>query len=269
MRRHFGWALAPVVSISLGGLSVASAADMAVKARPLAVDPGYNWTGFYAGVNVGGVWGTGAFGWNANPAGFQPNPAEALGVSAAGTNNIKSSGFIGGGQVGYNWQMRNFLVGIEADIQYTGIGRTVTTGPIGSPIVIPAITTLTQSYSSHWLSTIRGRLGVTSGNWLFYGTGGAAIANVSFNDFVLFTNTLTTETGAVSSTRVGWAAGAGFEWAFNPAWRVKAEYLRVDLGSTGNNTVFDTNAVPASFVVQSHKLTEDMVRVGVNYAFGH
>jgi outer membrane immunogenic protein len=90
---------------------------------------------------------------------------------------------------------------------------------------------------------------------------------VNFNDFASYINTGTSETGAVSQTRVGWTAGGGAEWAFSRNWSGKLEYLHVDLGSIGNNTVFDTNLNPASFVVQSHKLTEEIVRLGLNYKF--
>jgi len=56
MRRYFGWALASIVSVGFAGLGGASAADMAVKARPIAVDAAYNWSGWYVGLNAGGAW---------------------------------------------------------------------------------------------------------------------------------------------------------------------------------------------------------------------
>jgi outer membrane immunogenic protein len=246
----------------------AMAADMPVKAPILkAPPPAFSWNGWYLGVNAGGVWGNADFTWAANPAGFVPNPGEANAVSVAGTNTLKSSGFIGGGQIGYNYQLQNILFGLEGDIQYTGLSTSLTNGPIGSAILVPAITVLTQSYSSNWLSTVRGRIGIANGSWLLYGTAGAAIANVSFNDFVLYINSGTNETGAISQTRVGWTAGVGAEWAFSGNWSGKLEYLHVDLGSL-TSTVFDTNGNPASFVTQTHKLTEDILRVGLNYRFG-
>src|SRR5258708_1541345 len=115
-----------IAAVLLGTTSVASAADMAVRARPMAAPPPviYSWTGFYIGGNIGGLWdnnndvavvSVGVF----NPVGFVPDIMNqaAAGATTRLTNGNSDARFIGGVQAGYNWQAGNWLLGLEADIQ--------------------------------------------------------------------------------------------------------------------------------------------------------
>src|SRR5260221_14357531 len=109
MRQHLGWALASVVSLAVTGIGAASAADMAVKAMPpVAVAPPCVWCGFYAGLNAGGSW-------NQNAADYT-----FLGIVPPifASASPQLSSFIGGGQLGYNWQWGAFVLGIEGDIAW-------------------------------------------------------------------------------------------------------------------------------------------------------
>ena len=124
---------------------------------------------------------------------------------------------------------------------------------------------MTQRASIDWFFTVRSRLGLAMDRSLFYVTGGLAVGNERFSQFFLHTASGTFEAGSSSDTRVGWTVGAGGEYAFTNNWSVKAEYLYVDLGSTGFNSV--NNLLPAFTAINSARLTENIGRVGINYHF--
>jgi outer membrane immunogenic protein len=124
------------------------------------------------------------------------------------------------------------------------------------------------------LFTLRGRAGVlVTPGFLLYGTGGLAIANVKSN--FLFTDTFDTasESASISTTRYGWTAGVGGEYALMNGWSVKAEYLYVDLGRASTTSTNLTSGVlllafPENVFTHSVDLRSNIVRVGLNYKFG-
>ncbi len=215
------------------GVAPAFAADMAVKARPMAAPPVvvYNRTGFYIGANIGAIGSTG------NAAHRCINGAGVLDgalcdiIPDAGMN---STGFLGGAQAGYNWQMNNWLFGLEADGQGTSLKNSSSiTGafPLNPPppgFTDAPGTIFTTSARLDWLATARARVGVTSGAALFYVTGGAAFGGVRTATNLI--GPLNAYPSTTNSTRTGWTAGAGVEWGFAPQWSVKAEGLYYDLG---------------------------------------
>uniref|UniRef100_Q07TP9 Porin n=1 Tax=Rhodopseudomonas palustris (strain BisA53) TaxID=316055 RepID=Q07TP9_RHOP5 len=197
--------------------------------------PVANWAGFYLGGNFG--------------SGTARERTTATRV-ATEQFNLAPDGFIGGGQIGYNWQAANWVFGGEADFQGSTQrdNRTIVQGGV-------------DSYDAKlpWLATVRGRLGYSVGSTLFYGTGGYAVGSVKTSIATpAFTETFT-------KTKSGWTAGAGIETPFTlfnlfgPNWTSKTEYLYVDLGSV-NNTF-------ASGLVTSSKVTEHVFRTGINYHF--
>jgi outer membrane immunogenic protein len=264
------------------------------------------WTGFYVGLNAGATWtnsnqqtiGVGPVSTFQNyylPWGSQYNSGEiaaiATAASASGFNNGNNVGFIGGGQVGYNWQFYNSLVaGVEADIQ--GIAgnhgnRTVFTAVPGSSYsndVWSGVTSVRGSLD--YLGTVRGRLG-----WLFtptlllYGTGGLAYGGVTLNTATQVTNSYYNTSSAnfpgafggvnYSNTQVGWTAGGGLEWMFWPNWSAKVEYLYYDLGNvTTNGALAQINAAAAGAPVwgavgtqTTTRFNGNLVRAGLNYHF--
>ena len=123
-------------------------------------------------------------------------------------NTFNKTGFIGGGQVGANWQINTLVLGIEGDFDWTGLKGS------GHDLVGNTINTNTQ-----WTSTVTGRAGVAFDRLLIYGKGGVAFAhdNDSLNDIF-------GSTASASATRTGWTAGAGLEYAFAPNWSAKIEY---------------------------------------------
>ena len=208
----------------------ASAADLYAKvpARPAPV---LNWTGFYVGVNAG--YGGGE------------SSIDIAGLG--GALPLKSNGFLGGGQIGYNWQAGQFLYGLEADIQGTNVKSS-----LGVATLFGGDAGTTVDY----FGTVRGRIGFTP--WersVVYATGGLAYGQTKTTLGVLQLGT---------NTKIGWTAGAGFEYMIAQNWSVKTEYLYVDLGKDD----FDLAALgaPPGFTI-SEKTNMHVVRAGVNYHF--
>jgi outer membrane immunogenic protein len=227
-------------------------------AVPVAI-PIFTWTGCYIGGTVGGVWGKTNDAWGPNPGGFATVPGAVSALSV--TSSFNSSGVTGGVEGGCNYQVTPwFVFGVEGDWESTALSGSFTGTAVTPTVSYP----LTQSFSSHWLSTARARAGYSAGPWLFYATGGAAFANVSRTDTLIFPGA--TVNAAQSTTASGWTVGAGVEWAMAFNWVVRAEYLFVDLPSTTYTAV--NPILPPSFVTATHgDLHENIVRVGVSYKF--
>jgi opacity protein-like surface antigen len=239
-------------------------ASAVYKAPPVAyVEP--SWTGFYIGANAGGVWSRSDLHWTTSSFGLLPGgAAEAAAIDTAAAGKIESSGFVGGGQVGFNYQTQWVVFGIEAD--FNGIGmsgsRTATAVPpvgVGEPIA--------ETFNSHYLATLRGRLGVAAGSWLVYGTGGAASERVDYEDTIAFP--LLGSRNAASSKYIaaGFTAGGGVERMLTSNWSVKAEYLHIDLGHKVKKSFNSAHPLIGPIILHDHRLAEDLIRVGVNYRF--
>ena len=160
-----------------------------------------------------------------------------------------------------NWQLQNWVVGLETDFQGSDIHRS---GSLSSPGGIGLVPTASAASSQlDWFGTFRGRVGVTWNQVLLYGTGGLAYGRVEDSATVATVPAPPLGTGSSSTTRVGWAAGAGVEWALSNAWSVKAEYLHVDLGATTSHVTFATS--PTDFLDYRFAHNYDIARVGVNF----
>ncbi len=202
--RNFGWALAAVISI--GGIGAASAADMAVKARPLPVAI-YNWTGCYIGLSAGGK------GIGTNHTVFIPAATGLAGPSAASAIDLgrgESETWIAGGQAGCNYQTGNWVFGAEVDGHAQRWSRSeILAGQLPALFVPGDIFEL----KSDWQASARGRIGYAVDRTLFYGTGGAAFTQVrAFTNWIpigVFPGVIATQT----KTLVGATVGAGVEHA--------------------------------------------------------
>jgi outer membrane immunogenic protein len=285
--------------VSLGAVGTALAADMPVKARPAPpVAEVWSWSGFYIGLNAGGAWTDNrrdyAIGLPAGSAApVFANCASPIGVVplviGAGANPFdlsascgSDSSFIGGGQIGYNWQAGSWVFGLEADGAWQRLiersfTRFATNGNPTQPFATITGDTAYFKQETTGLGTFRGRVGYAGGPWLLYATGGAAVANVKHT----FTEVLSpgnvcaavgpgTACRSVSNddTKWGWTIGAGFEWMFARNWSVGAEYLFVDLGKTTLTVLPNGNRF---FPVSSSATFEDrqhVARVKLNYHFG-
>lgn len=256
MNRHFGWALACI--ISLDGLSAASAADMAVKARPIVVDPSFNWTGFYVGLNGGWAGGEATGDIVATSGGLAIPPAVAAGTIPTSLG-VRAQGGFAGAQMGYNWQSGGFVFGIEGDMQGGGIKQSL----VLTHAAIPGFfaTMHTASSALDVFGTARGRIGYTWNQVLLYGTAGAAYGDTSDQAISQTVPPPPFGAGSSDTVRFGWAAGAGVEWAFLPSWSIKGEYLRIDLGSSVTRVAFPSG----DFIDYRFKHAYDIARVGINY----
>jgi outer membrane immunogenic protein len=231
-----------------GGLPIgmASAADlparMPVKAPLVAPPAPATWTGFYLGANIGAAWA-------------QSSVGDELGVGVGPwmigtTTSANKTGLIGGVEAGFNWQVSSLVLGIEADISFAALDRSVVvTGGTGAG---------RDTYSSRLsdLATVRGRLGWAIDRALIYGTGGVAFANL--NDTL--TDPLFPFTASPSSSVTGWTAGGGIEYALVDHWTVKAEYLHVAFPT--RNTFDSNNTYAFAF-----KDSLDIGRAGINFKF--
>src|SRR6202035_1394697 len=242
------------------GAGSAAAADLPAPEAVLAPPPApaavpATWTGWYAGLNAGAVWGDESVSWQGT-AGFSARGAADIANSSPG--QARTTGFTGGGQLGYNFQFQSLVAGLEADLQYTGVDGT------RSVISQVDLNPYAQSVDSHWLGTTRGRLGFAYGPWLIYGTGGLAVAHVGYNDNFLGRHGVGPINSSSNYTAVGWTAGGGAEWMFAPRWSAKVEYLFVDLGSQTDSasTIY---AAGVAVITHMHSFTENIARLGVNY----
>jgi outer membrane immunogenic protein len=241
------------VSLLALGLSSAFAADMAVKAPPPVYTPApvWSWTGFYIGGNVGAGWGT--------------TEANLTSVSIGGTSFVDNlpidqnsrSGFLGGGQIGYNYQFGWAVIGVEGD--FSGLDVQGTT-----PCVFGEFSC---SGNSHWLGTVSGRIGgVVGDRTLIYVKGGAAWMNTTHSLNPSSEESFLGGTSA-NATPVGGLLGLGVEYAFSPNWSafVEYDYIQFQNQNIGfaSREFFGPGAV-ANVNIQD-KLS--IAKIGVNYKF--
>jgi outer membrane immunogenic protein len=251
-------------------LSVASAADMAVKAPPPPPAPVFSWTGFYLGVNAGYGWGNN----NVNFVDADHFYSEAIRDGAIPASlRPDAHGFVGGAQAGYNFQSGPVVYGIETDIQYTNITGTASVGTAVSALFYPTILTTAQN-KLNWFGTLRPRLGITvEPSFLIYATGGLAYGHVASSASTLITagatcaNNLYCSIGSASQTRAGWTAGAGAEYALSVHWSVKAEYLYFNLGRETYNMPSTDPLAAGAGMQGTTAFHENLVRGGLNYKF--
>jgi outer membrane immunogenic protein len=240
-----------------------------------------NWTGFYAGVNAGYGWSDNSVLYAGDPAGRVPLNVVFTSAANSYSKHLSSSGFVGGGQSGFNWQFARWVAGLEADFQSGVQGDFSAAGNFGPSD--PGFR-LTSQQDLKWFGTVRGRLGyLATPDLLLFGTGGLAygrtevsanFANTSNTDILIISaSNLTCPgnqvciAGSDSQTSTGWTAGGGFEWALWSNITFKAEYLHVDLGSQTIKLVAQSPASGNGFVTGRFDNSFDVVRGGLNYRF--
>ena len=248
-----------------------------------------SWTGFYVGVNAGGSFGSDTATQNAT----FTSPALGANGLLSNTTQHAPTGWLAGGQLGYNWQVsRSYVFGLEADWQWTSQKATSTScSPPASLAFFGAgangfgwCSSSQEKLTS--LGTARARAGTLVGDLLWYATGGFAWAtvkdNYAFNGFanpVVFPGALQPgpflPSGAsFSATRTGWTVGAGVETRLGGGWSAKLEYLFVDLGTLTQTYGIAINPAfgpaftsGAASVTSSLHITDNIVRTGLNYKF--
>jgi outer membrane immunogenic protein len=224
----------------LTGGGAAWAADLPMgNPAPMFQPPVFTWTGFYMGLNAGVAW---------NNSGSVTVEDPVLGPYSIGIGS--RSGFIGGGQAGYNIQSDAFVFGIETDFQGIATGSSINWGPYG-------FLHLNTAGSGGWLGTTRARVGYAMDRTLLYVTGGVAYGG--FNS-----NPLNGSGNATSN--VGYAVGGGVEYAFAQHWTGKIEALYVNLNA-GARTVDVTSGGVVYPVTAKSGNGGGIARIGVNYLF--
>ena len=165
-------------------------------------------------------------------------------------------------QIGYNWQMGNFVLGVEADAQAANVEGSASQT---FPFVPIATVEADASTELDWFGTARLRLGyVPTERLLIYGTGGFAFGETTTNASYAVTGLVNlSDSLSEKTSRTGWAAGAGAEYALTDNWTVKAEYLYTDLGEEDVLNI-DETALSASL---NSDVKFHTVRLGVNYKF--
>jgi len=254
----------------------AMAADMPVKAYRAPPPVYFSWTGLYIGVNAGGAFAK----VSADQSIFQPQCdgpicPEGAALIAASAQSPRPRGFTGGAQAGYNLQFNNWVFGLETDVNYASLGRSFGFGPVLVAPGFPKQTLGVGSTSESLLATVRGRLGVAFDRLLAYATGGIAFTNERYEETIAVTTAIQAAPIGLfnlsTSRNTGWVVGGGVEYAATTWWRVKVEYLHMDFGSATatafNAGVGTTGGMTGSSMALSTRLTVDVVRAGVNYAF--
>jgi outer membrane immunogenic protein len=213
----------------------AYAADLIVidPVSPMVMtDAGFDWSGFYAGLN----------------AGYSGGQATSVTTVTADTTNIPVSGGLLGATLGFNAQMDSFVLGVEGDIAWSGVTGTTAC----------SIAPFDCQGNLHWLGTIKGRAGVALDSVLLFATAGLAAGGVSAN----VTPAAVGITNTFSGTMTGWTVGAGVELAVTDTVSVKAEYSYVSMGGlqAPAGTLATGQAVNLSSI-------NHVAKVGVNFHF--
>jgi outer membrane immunogenic protein len=239
--------------IALSGPALAQSASPPV--------PFANWTGFYAGAQLG-------YGWQGGVANqiFADPVALAAGSSAGATYG--AGGVLGGVHVGWNYQTSGVVLGLESDLELSGVRGSRSplgffssgTTPAGGSQPVPG----SARSQADWFGSLRARLGVlATPELLIYATAGAAYGGLKS---YLTVDGAPSVTVSQSRTAFGWTAGLGVEWAFARQWTARLEYRHVELGTQRTPLpagVFSNNPT----VYSSNFGRFETVRAGVSYRF--
>jgi outer membrane immunogenic protein len=233
MRRNtLGWFS---IAVLASGFSQAQAADMPVykKAPPPPVVTAYQWTGLYVGGFAAGTWGDKRW-------------TEVVGPFPGVQIAQRVHGFLGGGEIGFNYQAGAWVFGVEADLGWTNADGS-SNCVVGPPFICVA--------KVKSLATAAGRVGYAWDRTLLYVKGGGAWASDEYHATLAGVNL---NTGLANPS--GWTVGAGLEYGFAPNWSAKIEYDYMDLGTS--RVRFNDGAV------EDINQRMQAVKLGINYHFG-
>jgi outer membrane immunogenic protein len=255
------------IAAAVGLAFSANAADLPVRMPGVMLPAANNWGGWYVGANAGYSWGNTSINYLQDPGlVFGVPPFDAGG---AFLTSVSPNSFIGGGQLGFNYQAGIWVLGLETDFAWRDRTESVafTLNPVADVLAL--------TDRQKWVGTVRGRIGISPAamnNWLFYATAGLAYGG--FDHSVTQVCNLGCGQARVFSdavTRAGWAVGGGIEVAINRNWSLGAEYLYMDFGT-------DTlSAPPAGTLLGAATFTNTTVsfhdksqvaRMKLNYRFG-
>jgi len=231
-------ALALVSSFAASGALAADIPNARPTFKAPALPPlvGYDWSGFYLGGQIGYGWGNSSGTQNAGGTFFPVVPY-----------TIDPRGVLGGGHIGYNYQINSAVLGVEGDIEAANVNGLTTINAVGQNYFF--------NVKTDALASVRGRLGFAYDQWMIYATGGVAFGHVT-----------TPPLDTLNGWRTGWTVGAGVERVVYGNWSTRLEYRYTDLGRASS-----TNSNPAVLVdigaVDDNKLAIHAVRAGLSYRF--
>jgi outer membrane immunogenic protein len=212
----------------LAATGYASSADLSPAPIRAVAPAAYNWSGLYLGLNAGSGFGT-------------DTTTASGGASAAASANVPA--FIGGAQLGVNYQTGMVVWGFEGDFDASTQNQSLASGVLSGTSQIP------------WFGTLRGRVGLAFDRLLVYGTAGGAAGELK--------SSFTVPAGATSTTVTygTWTAGGGLEYGITENLSARLEYLYLDTGNVNTGTI----GPPATAITS--RLQNNLVRVGLNYRF--
>jgi outer membrane immunogenic protein len=263
-----------IISAGVGLLALAGtthpmmAADLKAPAYKAPVDL-WSWTGVYVGGNGGYSWGR-----SGTDVSVTNSVTNAVLYTTNSTFDLR--GGVAGVQIGVNWQWGMWVGGFEADLQATGqrggAGFTCPAGVCTTSTAVPAASRIASGSLSEklaWFGTLRARLGVTiTPTIVAYGTAGIAYGETYLDSTLSGVGPAGPVAGGFASTdsttKTGWTAGFGVEARLWDNWTGRFEYLYVDLNRFSAAGALPGNAPPI-IVTYSSRLTDSIVRVGLNY----
>jgi outer membrane immunogenic protein len=237
------------------------AADMTMPLKAPSYAPAFSWTGTYVGANVGGIWGK-----------FDVNPTTTNNltgaVGAPGVMSINNSSLIGGFQAGYNWQIGQWVLGLEQDYQFTGLKQTATfAAPAGLFLAGDSLAVKTD-----YLAATRAKLGMTWDRALIYAAGGLETGEFDVTStYVARGAGGSPVLGFTDSNKLhfGFNVGAGIDYAVTNNVFIGVEYRYLDLGKeTYNLGAFTPAGGAAQTVSSSVGLTASEVTARLNFKLG-
>jgi len=238
-----------------------AAAGLAFAAAPSQAQTPYSWAGAHVGLNAGAGWGNADIStsfFSTSTGAFVPNAP-----TSPGSAHLHTSGFIGGGQLGYDATMGSLLLGVEGDFAGSTINGKRTLSGID---VEPLAFTETQKLDLNWLATLRVRAGYELfPGWMPYLTGGLAFADMKGTSTTTFTTTGVTYNSSTTTIRTGGVVGAGVDYMVMPNLTVGAQYLYASFDK------FSTQGrqSPGGFFTKTTSFTPqfNVFRLTVNYHF--
>lgn len=279
MHRSISTAVIAGVCVAATSAIAADIARPVYKAAPIPT--AYSWTGWYGGLNAGYGRNDATWSFTDDRGASDIVLDNTFDPDGPKTQKLDPSGFIGGGQFGYNWQFdKQWVVGLETDLQYSAIKGDAFVTPLPGGVTYG----LTSRQEVEWFGTVRARLGfLLTERLMAFGTGGLAYGQTKANATIANASNLThviplaTQltcpandiclAGSNSQISAGWTAGGGLEYAPWNNVTLKIEYLHIDLGDRTQQLVAQTPASGNGFVTAKFNNAYDIVRAGVNWKF--
>jgi outer membrane immunogenic protein len=254
----------------------ALAADLYAKAPPPPA--AYDWSGVYVGGHIGGGWDTATF--------QDPSAGQVLAnccvfadlAPGAAASKGNGSAFLGGAQIGWNYQIGRLVIGSDFDISGTSL-KANGSGfyPAGFPGDVGDVITANETFGvrTDWTATATSTVGIAAGRWLWYSKAGVAWAHNTYS-LGLASSGFSSEgpfgfASTNSDTRVGWTVGTGIAWAWTDSWSVKLEYDYLDFATKAydfsGHIANNEEGIPTSTFNTTNSLQISEVKFGVNYKF--